>query len=479
MSGWPVFAFVVLLAIRLWGARLVGHQAPPFYAQLLVQVASIGLVLAAAVVVDRLVRLFYWHRYLKRRRNRETPALIQDITSVALLAAALGIGLWWQAGLTLTGIAAASGAVAFVLGIALQPVIQDLFSGLSINFDASYGLGDWITVYSDQMPEPTHGRVTGINWRTTFLTLDDGRRMMIPNRMITSNPVANHSRAPAAKQLSVQIPVEIRLPRERAIDMLLGEAFKAAREHGLAREPAPEILVKQITGDAVIYDVRFHYYPDQTTPSRATSAVLNRLHAAIQQNNLPMPVTQIEMTEPPNLETSLDLAEIKAVLCRVPLFREALDDKQFDALAEQCRPTVHQCGATLMRQGDPAASMYVLIEGAASVVLLTPDGNSHEAAISSMGDVAGEMSLMTGAPRTATVIALTRLRALEITKEAIQALLKEMPALYERFSAILALRQHELDLLAERHTERQEVQKNILSRMKSFFSRSFRSTETA
>jgi CRP-like cAMP-binding protein len=115
----------------------------------------------------------------------------------------------------------------------------------------------------------------------------------------------------------------------------------------------------------------------------------------------------------------------------------------------------------------------VLIEGAASVTLLTPDGNSHEAAISSMGDVAGEMSLMTGAPRTATVAALTRLRALEITREAIQALLQETPALYERFSAILAKRQHELDVLAERHSDRREVEMNILSRMKAFFSRSF------
>lgn len=212
MNVWPVIAFLVLLVLRLWGPGLLPHTAPKSYLDTFVHATTIGLVLAVAVFIDRLVRHFYWHGHLERRRNRPAPALIQDIFSVTLLLLALAFGFWWQAGLTITGIAAASGAVAFVLGIALQPVIQDLFSGLSINFDGSYSLGEWLTVYCEHLPQPVHGRVTGINWRTTFLTLEDGTRMMIPNRTITSNPVTNHSRAPAAKELSVEIPVEFAYP---------------------------------------------------------------------------------------------------------------------------------------------------------------------------------------------------------------------------------------------------------------------------
>ena len=52
----------------------------------------------AGFVVDGLIRYFYWHRYWRRRRNRETPALIRDILTVAIVLLGLSLGLWWQEG---------------------------------------------------------------------------------------------------------------------------------------------------------------------------------------------------------------------------------------------------------------------------------------------------------------------------------------------------------------------------------------------
>src|SRR6202044_723945 len=110
-------------------------------------------------------------------------------------------------------------ATAIILGIALQVVIQDLFSGLSINFDGSYAIGEWLTVYSEHLPEPAYGCISGITWRTTFLKLEDGRRFMVPNHIMTSNPVVNHSRPLEAKRLSVQVSVDNRIPADRVMDM--------------------------------------------------------------------------------------------------------------------------------------------------------------------------------------------------------------------------------------------------------------------
>jgi len=474
MILWPFIAAIALLAARIWRESLIAaaqhppHAAPP---DLLLKAINIALIVAIAAIIDGLIRRYYWHGYLKRRRNLDTPSLIQDIVTVALLLIGLSLGFWWQSDLTLTGIAAASGAVAFVLGIALQPVIQDLFSGLSINFDGSYVIGDWITVYSDQMPEPAYGRVSGINWRTTFLTLEDGRRMMVPNRLITSNPIANHSREPAAKQLSVEIEVEIRVPQHRVIDMLLGETFKAVRKPGLVARPEPEVLVTKITADAVVYEIRFYHDPARITPAPAKSEVLRALHEVIQQTDLPSPVTQVELTQPPNLEFPFGTEQIVQALRRVPLFKDSLNDQQMQELSIECRAMTFPPGAVLMRQGEPASAMFVITEGAADVSLTTNDGEVHDVAVSASGDLTGEMSLMTGAPRSATVTALTRVKALEITKSDIKILLDSAPELYERFSAILAKRQRELDEMAQRHFDQKTVETDILTRMKAFFSR--------
>jgi CRP-like cAMP-binding protein len=117
--------------------------------------------------------------------------------------------------------------------------------------------------------------------------------------------------------------------------------------------------------------------------------------------------------------------------------------------------------------------MYVILEGAVSISILDPAGESREVAASATGDVVGEMSLMTGAARSATVTALTRLRALEITKDDIEGLLEKAPGLAERFSRILAQRQHELDEAAHRAARKTNPERDILARMKAFFSRAF------
>ncbi|HEX4303201.1 MAG TPA: mechanosensitive ion channel family protein [Rhizomicrobium sp.] len=471
MIVWSALLLVVLLVVRLWGlGMLEGH----FDAATITETAHgivVAMVVAGTLLIDGLIRHFYWLRYLQRRLNRETPALIQDLLTIALFLFGLSIGLWWQEGFSFTGFVTASGATAIVLGIALQTVIQDLFSGLSINLDGSYSLGDWLTIYTDQLPEPVYGRVTHMTWRSTFLALDDGRRLMVPNHIVTANPVMNHSRPADAKRLSVKIVIDSRMPSDRVIDMLLGEAFKAARRPGLARTPEPSVILTQLTSDSMDYEVRFYYYPDQIEPSVAQSQVLGALQDVIIQNRMPGPVTQIELTPTPDLELALGEVEIRGALHHASLFSHVLDEAQSRELASQCRPVDFARGSNLMVQGEPASSMFIILEGAARVSVLGQNNDPREVAVLATGDVVGEMSLMTGAPRSATVTALTRVRVLEITKAPMENLLNKSPELLQRFSHVLAKREQERAAIAQKTILVATVEQDLLARMKTFFSR--------
>src|SRR5471030_18846 len=172
----PIVLLALLVAVHVWGAAALALYFSPSAIVAIHHALIIAAVIVGALLLDGLIRHFYWHRYWRRRRGRETPALIKDLLTVALLLLGASLGLWWQEGLSFTGFITASGATAVILGIALQTVIQDLFSGLSINLDGSYALGDWLTVYSEHLREPAYGRVTAMTWRSTFLTLEDGRR---------------------------------------------------------------------------------------------------------------------------------------------------------------------------------------------------------------------------------------------------------------------------------------------------------------
>jgi small-conductance mechanosensitive channel len=473
MLAWAIIGVIVFGLARFAGGGLIAHFMPAAYVGTTLHTLVIAFILSVSLLFDRLLRIFYWVGYLEKRRKRETPALIQDIVTIFILTAGLSLGLALEAGLSLTGIATASGALAFVLGIALQPVIQDLFSGLSINFDGSYALGDWLTIYSDQLEGPIYGKVTGITWRTTFLTLEEGTRLMVPNRMVSTNPVMNHSRPVGAKRLSVEVEIDERVPVERVIDMLLGEAFKAIRNPGLARTPPPKVIIRRITSDAVVYEVRFHFFPDQISPGTAKSTVLRAIHDVMRQNDLATPVTQVELTKPPNVEYELGEGEVSRALQHTKLFSHALNAEQTLELTKNCKPLELQPGAVLMRKGDSASAMFIVLEGAASVSLDDKGAETHEVAISATGDVIGEMSLMTGEPRTATVTALTRLRVVEITTGAISELLKSSPELLERFSHVLAERQRENDAHAHRIRDSMQVEMDLIARMKAVFFSAF------
>ncbi|MEI9991925.1 MAG: mechanosensitive ion channel family protein [Rhizomicrobium sp.] len=471
MIVWYAAALVVLLAARIWGPMALGGAVTAEVADEIARGLSVAIVVGATLLADALIRRFYWVRYLQRRLNRETPALIQDILTVALVLLGLSLGLWWEEGFSFTGFVTASGATAVVLGIALQTTIQDLFSGLAINLDGSYSLGDWLTIYSDQIPEPIYGRVTHMTWRSTFLALDDGRRVMVPNHIATNNAVMNHSRPADAKRLSVEVAIDNRMPSDRVIDMLLGEAFKAVRRPGLARTPEPSVILTKLTSDGLYYEVRFYFFPDQIEPGAAKSVVIAALQDVIIQNRMPQPVTQIELVKEPVIDLVLDQNEKRAALEHASLFSRVLDEEQSHELAHLSRPAEFARGANLMVQGDSASSMFIILEGAARVSVLGQNNDPREVAVLATGDVVGEMSLMTGAPRNATVTALTRLRALEITKDPIEALLRKSPNLLERFSHVLARREQERAAIAQKTIQVAAVERDLMARMKTFFSR--------
>jgi CRP-like cAMP-binding protein len=455
---------------------ILGHpvgKAAVEHATYIDQAIEVGLFVCGAVLIDRFLRRYYWHGYVKRTRGRDTPRLLLDLFTVLTIVLAVTICLWSQDALTVAGIAATATLAAAAIGVALQADIQDVFSGLAMNYEDTCAIGDWVTVHSQDLKEPVFGRVSGLSWRSTFLTLENGCRVSIPNHLFTSNPVVNHSRPRGAKQLDIDIKVDLRIPSDRVLDMLLGEAFKAVRKPGLARNPEPEVLMTGLTEEAGIYCVRFWYYPDELTPAPAKSVVLQALQDVIIQNKLPSPVTQIEITPPPDVDFTLGQEEVLDGIGRASLFRNALNEEQRTELASKCRPKEFPRGSVVMRQGEAAETMYVVLEGAISIRIGNEATAQEEVAISATGDVVGEMSLMTGTPRTATVTALTRLRAVEITKDTIEDLLKSTPELFERFSTVLAQRQLENAAFANRKLDKHAVETDIMAMMKKLFSRAF------
>jgi CRP-like cAMP-binding protein len=163
----------------------------------------------------------------------------------------------------------------------------------------------------------------------------------------------------------------------------------------------------------------------------------------------------------------------RAILRQQPLFG-CLSDAQLDALLPRGQVAHFGRGETLIRQGDNGDSMFILVNGEAGV-MVEAGGELQPVASLHSGDCFGEMSLLTGEPRRATVRALADCDVVEIRKAVLARSLKENPELLAQLSGLLARRQLETEGAlaalpnASAHDRQTTYEANFLARLRTFF----------
>lgn len=136
------------------------------------------------------------------------------------------------------------------------------------------------------------------------------------------------------------------------------------------------------------------------------------------------------------------------ILATIPLFGETLDARQLAHLAAQCHLVIYPPRAVVLAEGDFGDAMYAIVNGQVTVSLLDKRGGEHGVATLGVGEIIGEMSLLTGMRRSATAVARNEVTALEITKVTFEEMFRQAPELIDKFSSVLARRQSELDRIA-------------------------------
>ncbi len=135
--------------------------------------------------------------------------------------------------------------------------------------------------------------------------------------------------------------------------------------------------------------------------------------------------------------------DIRDVLGRISLFADATTAEQRAELSSRCRLVTYTPPMVVMAEGDFGGFMLAIVTGRLGVTTGT-QRSSRKIATLGPGEIVGEMSLLTGARRAATVTALETTIAVEITKVALEALFQRSPELLDRMGALLAERRTRL-----------------------------------
>ena len=371
-------------------------------------------------------------------KRREMPRILRDLVQALAYFVTAAIVLT-RSDVDVTRIFAASVLTTAVIGLALQDTLGNVMAGLALQLERDFEVGDWINV--GDRANPIVGRIREIRWRATTIVTRNGDLMLIPNSAITRAMLTNFSRPTTAHRQWVYIRVHFRHPPARVREVVV----EAVRALSFVRaEPAPDCLLWEFREDASTYACRYwmdDLQRDDTFDSDVRSAVWYALHRAGME--IPFPSRNINVTEmnEDRVQRKLDeeYAQRVDALSRVDVFR-ALDAEKIDRLARRLRHVVFGPGEVILRQGDPGDSLY-LVRGGQVAVQIGVLGASKEIATLGVGEFFGEMSLMTGESRTATVVAKTDVECYIVEKEAFQEIVHEKPDLAGTISDILSQRQ--------------------------------------
>jgi small-conductance mechanosensitive channel len=418
-AGLALFAASPLLGTRL-------HLSPDGAASVFLHhVSGIWMWLALAWLAARCCDALLRRVALASRSGGPYPRLLTDLLRAALFAAAGVTILLVVFDQPATGLVAVSSVVIAVIGFALRNVISDIFAGIALGIDHPYRIGDWI-----ETTQGSAGRVSEITWRTTRLIDRNGFVIIVPNGLAAGQRLINYGDGERDYRTALRVPLDARLSMSRAKRILLSGALDAGRFIGGL---LPDVLLTEYSDGAAIYVVRFRVpdfgreagYRDQVA-----ARVLHALHCAGQT------IHQAGLCGPRELPWT---SPREALLSQVDLFR-AFDATERAELAAKMRCVELSAGQTVMRQGDTGDYLCVLGEGILDVEVDRNDLAPIRDRLAP-GEVFGEMSLLTGQPRSATVTAATDAVVYEIHRAGLDPILKRRPEIAEGLAAVMAAHQ--------------------------------------
>lgn len=238
--------------------------------------------LAAAWLCSRLFGLIADRR---RQHQRPYPRLFKDLVALLLFFAAVIASTALLMDQGLFGALAGSSLILAVLGFAVRNVVADTLSGVALGVEGPYRIGDWIDI-----DEVARGRVIEIGWRTTRLLTLDSTYMIVPNSQIARRRITNFSAPRPQYRAQLLVKVNREVPTRAAKRLLLSAIGGAGL---IQAEPAPDVKVLDIGGDAITYAVRF-WLTRFENDAESRDEVLSLIDAALRDQNVPAPSTRID-----------------------------------------------------------------------------------------------------------------------------------------------------------------------------------------
>ncbi|HEY5147998.1 MAG TPA: mechanosensitive ion channel family protein [Polyangiaceae bacterium] len=401
----------------------------------------------------------------ERRSARPVPRIFRDLSTgaVYLFVALLALrSVDVEPGSILT----TSALLTAVVGLAMQDTLGNLVSGLALQLQRPFDVGDWVELDNGQQV----GRVTEVTWRATTVMTLDHVEVILPNAGLAKAAIRNYSRPSPLARRRVLVNVSSASAPHDVHDALVAAAREVA---GVLAAPAPFARTRSFAESSIEYEVLF-FIDDFAHAISIEGSVRDRIYYGFARNGIEMPFPTRTLHIPqadPKAKADDDLRRRASMLGSIALMESVPDDAR-RVLAERATLQPYGPGEAIVREGDQSMALFIVEKGRVAVEVRVEGGQLSELATLGPGQYFGEMGLLTGEVRSATVRAKTRCDLLVIDHDAFHAVLASHPEVIDRLGSLLAMRQAEIGAAkaaggAVRPPE--ERSRRLISQIREFF----------
>ncbi len=409
----------------------------------------------------------------------EVANIVHDLALGAAYILAF-IGILHRSGVQLSGIIATSAVVTVVLGLSLQATLGNVLGGIALQLDDSIHIGDWVQLSSGQQ-----GRISAIRWRHTVVETRNWDTILVPNSSLLGENITilgQRQDQPVQHRMWVYFNVDFRYSPEEVIHTV-EDALQSTPIANVSASPPPNCIcfdfARQGADSFGYYAVRF-WLTDLAADDPTSSAVRVRIYVALKRAGIPLAVPGqaiwVSMDDPQHRERKVqrELQHRMELLQQIEMFSVlSHDDRQ--RLAEGMQPAPFGRGEIITRQDSAAHWLYVLTKGECEVRVRGDGGAEKRVASLGAPNVFGEMGVITGERRTASVVATTEVECYRIDKDVFKSVLRTRPDMADVISQVMAKRRVELAAVREgldaesRKRRVKEERTEILSSIQTFF----------
>ncbi len=403
------------------------------------------------------------------------PRIVRDLC-VALGYITTALWMLHSSGMSPSNLITTSALLTAVIAFSLQDSLANIMGGLAVQLERTIEPGDWIRF--DQI----EGRVKEVRWRHTAIETRNWDTVLVPNSVLMKSQVTLLGRRtgqPVQHRMWIYFNVDFRYPPSQVISLVEGALRAAETIEGMSKDPPPNCIAYDFKDSYVQYAVRY-WLNDLAIDDPTSSRVRVRIYFALKRAGIPLSLpaysvfnTQDDTAHKSQHEQSEFGRRLEA-LRGVEIFHSLTED-ELRKLAPRLNFAPFAAGEAMTRQGAKAHWLYIITRGSGEVIVMGDDHQRRRVATLATGDFFGEIGLMLGIPRTATVRALEDTECYRLEQDMFRDILHNRPEIAEHISHAMARRRVELEAVkenldAETHRRRLEhAQQDIIAKISNFF----------